>query len=52
MLISEGVKNMLPFLNNDELEKGIKVYQNFPGAERVKKFGCVAIGIKVIESNI
>lgn len=50
MLISEGVKNMLPFLNNDELEKGIKVYQNFPGAERVKKFGCVAIGIKVIGS--
>ena len=52
MLISEGVKNMLPFLNNDELEKGIKVYQNFPGAERVKKFDCVAIGIKIIESNI
>lgn len=50
MLISEGVKNMLPFLNNDELEKGIKVYQNFPGAERVKKYGCIAIGIKVTGS--
>ena len=52
MLISEGVKNMLPFLDDDELEKGIKVYQNFPGAERVKKFGCVAIGINVTESKL
>ena len=50
MLISEGVKNMLPFLNNDELEKGIILYQNFLGAERVKKFGCVAIGIKITGS--
>ncbi|MBR1735121.1 MAG: ASCH domain-containing protein [Alphaproteobacteria bacterium] len=52
MLKSEGVKNMLPFLNDDDLEKGIQVYQNFPGSERVKKFGCVAIGIKVTESKL
>ena len=52
MLKSEGVKNMLPFLNNDDLKKGIQVYQNFPGSERVKKFGCVAIGIKVTESKL
>ena len=51
MLKSEGVKNMLPFLNDDELKKGIQVYQNFPGSERVKKFGCVAIGIRVTESK-
>ena len=43
MLKSEGVRNMLPFLSDDDLEKGIQVYQNFPGSERVKKFGCVAI---------
>lgn len=52
MLKSEGVKNMLPFLNDTDLEKGIQVYQNFPGAERVKKFGCVVIGIDVTESKL
>ena len=52
MLKSEGVKNMLPFLNDNDLEKGIQVYQNFPGSERVKKFGCVAIGMKVTESKL
>ena len=52
MLKSEGVKNMLPFLNDDDPEKGIQVYQNFPGSERIKKFGCVAIGMKVTESKL
>ncbi len=52
MLKTEGVSNMLPFLNDDDLIKGIQVYRNFPGAERVKKFGCVAIGINVTESKL
>ena len=52
MLKSEGVKNMLPFLDNAALLKGIQVYQNFPKSERVKKFGCVAIGIDVTESKL
>lgn len=52
MLLSEGVKNMLPFLDAEDLEQGIKVYESFPGAERVKKFGCVAIGIKVIKAKL
>lgn len=52
MLISEGVKNMLPFLNDDELERGIEVYQSFPGSNRVKQFGCVAIGINVVDSRL
>jgi len=43
---------MLPFLANSDLEKGVQVYENFPGAERVAKFGCVAIGIKVTEASI
>ncbi len=52
MLKSEGVKNMLPFLDDNDLEKGVQIYQNFPGSERVKKFGCVAIGVKVTESKL
>ena len=52
MLKLEGVKNMLPFLADDDLNEGIQVYQNFPGSERVKKFGCVAIGIEVTESKL
>ena len=52
MLRSEGVKNMLPFLNDDELEKGIGVYQAFPGSARVKQFGCVAIGIKITTAQL
>ncbi len=47
MLISEGVSNMLPFLKDHELSKGIAIYNAFPGASRVDKFGCVAIGISV-----
>ena len=52
MLFVEGVKNMLPFLNSGDLERGIKVYEKFPGSERVRKYGCVAIGIRVIEANL
>lgn len=52
MLKTEGVKNMLPFLDEFDLEKGVQVYENFPRAERVAKFGCVAIGIKVTEANL
>ncbi|MCR5225346.1 MAG: ASCH domain-containing protein [Alphaproteobacteria bacterium] len=52
MLKTEGVKNMLPFLDDSDLEKGVQVYENFPGAERVRKFGCVAIGIKVTEAKL
>lgn len=52
MLRFEGVKNMLPFLENDEIEKGIEVYNSFPGSARVKIFGCVAIGIKVIKYKL
>ena len=52
MLLTEGVKNMLPFLDSEDLEQGIKTYESFPGSERVKKFGCVAIGIKVIKAKL
>jgi len=52
MLRFEGVKNMLPFLENNDIEKGIKVYNTFPNSNRVKIFGCVAIGIKVIKYKL
>ena len=51
MLKSEGVHNMLPFLTDAELEKGVQVYYHFPGSRRVQEFGCVAIGLKVTESS-
>lgn len=50
MLRLEGVKNMLPFLDDSDIEKGVRIYQEFPGWERVVKYGCVAFGIKIIES--
>lgn len=52
MLTSEGVSNMLPFLEDHELTKGIAVYNAFPGASRVYQFGCVAIGITVTKFNL
>ena len=47
MLKNEGVRNMLPFLKDGDLTEGIRVYRNFPGADRVKQFGCTAIGIRI-----
>lgn len=52
MLRKEGVSNMLPFLDNDDISAAIDVYNAFPGAERVKKFGCAAIGIDVMEYKL
>lgn len=52
MLITEGVSNMLPFLKSEDLEQAIKIYESFPGAERIQEFGCVAIGIKIINANL
>ncbi len=51
MLKTEGVSNMLPFLKDHELAEGIAIYNAFPGASRVHKFGCVAIGITTFKSN-
>ena len=52
MLTSEGISNMLPFLEDHELTKGVAVYDSFPGASRVHQFGCVAIGITVTKFNL
>ncbi len=47
MLKNEGVRNMLPFLKDSDLTEGILVYRNFPGSDRVRQFGCTAIGIRI-----
>lgn len=50
MLSSEGFKNMVPFV--DSFEEALKVYNSFPGSNRVKKNGCCAIGIKYIKGKL
>lgn len=57
MLLENGVVNMLPQLKNFAknatpetlLSEGIKIYEKFPGAQGVKNFGCVAIGVKYLK---
>ena len=48
MLKNEKIRNLLPYVSN--IEDGVKVYMKFPGASRVKKMGCVAIGLEIINS--
>lgn len=57
MLVSEGVKNMLPNIDSDSsstpkmIAKGVKIYQSFPGySEDVKKYGAIAFGIQCIDT--
>lgn len=51
LLKAEGVKNIFPFLNDDDIEKGIQVFNEFPGWYLVEKYGCVAFGLEVVESK-
>lgn len=50
MFDAEGLYNMLPFART--VEEGVAAYEAFPGARRVAKMGCVAIGVQPIESNL
>ena len=52
MLQSEGVKNICPFLNENDLEKGVQIYQNLPEFFAAKKYGCVAFGLQIVESKL
>ena len=52
MLQTEGVKNIYPFLNDDDLEKGIQMYQNIAEFSLARKYGCMAFGIKIVESKL
>lgn len=57
MLRSKGVLSMLPQLGSRAnqvsseqlINEGVKIYQAFPGANRVRENGAVAIGVKFIE---
>ena len=51
MLKSEGVKTMLPFLQPDDIDEGIRVYESFPGGHEAIKKGCIAIGIDIQKNN-
>jgi len=50
MLNSEGVQNLVPFVDN--FNDALKIYNSFPGSERVRTFGCCAIGVKCLESKL
>ncbi len=43
MLTHEKFENMVPFV--DSIEDAIKIYESFPGANRINSLGCCAIGI-------
>ncbi len=57
MLNDKGVLSMLPQLesrskhisNQQLLQEAIKIYQGFPGSERVKQLGVLAIGVNFIK---
>jgi len=57
MLEAKGVVAMLPqmkdkaaYLSQEKLlEEGVRVYQSFPGSQRVYREGCVAIGVQFLE---
>lgn len=56
MVETQGVLNMLPQLEPLEcitthealVAEAIRVYEAFPGSERVDSLGCVAIGVKFL----
>ena len=50
MLNAEGFENMIPFA--ESFDEALRVYNSFPGAGRVKKNGCCAIGIKYLRGEI
>lgn len=57
MVETQGVLNMLPQLEPLEqsathealVAEAIRVYEAFPGSERVDSLGCVAIGVKFLQ---
>lgn len=58
MVVKEGVHNLLPQLKNRrELEgealinAAIRIYEGFPGSDRVRTQGCVAIGVKYLREG-
>ena len=50
MLESEGFQNLIPLAEN--VDKALEVYNKFPGAQRVTKYGCCVIGVQYLEGKI
>ena len=50
MILKEKTENIVPFVNSDE--EALKIYQSFPGWQRVKSLGCCAIGVKPLKSKL
>lgn len=50
MLALEGLQNMVPFV--ETTQKALDIYYSFPGAHRVKKLGCCAIGLDFFEEGV
>lgn len=46
MIVGEGLERLLP--NVKTVEQGIRIYNRFPRAERVRQYGALAIGIETI----
>lgn len=50
MLGAEGLENMVPFV--ETTQQALDIYNSFPGAVRVKKLGCCAIGLDFLEEGV
>lgn len=50
MLAVEGLKNMVPFV--ETTQQALDIYYRSPGAHRVKKLGCCAIGLDFLEEGV
>lgn len=56
MLVANGVLKMLPQLEEESkhlseqelLRAGVRIYESFPGSQRVNTYGAVAIGVKFL----
>lgn len=48
----EGVKNIFPYLDNDDIENAVRFFKGFPGSELVKSYGCIAFGVEVSDEGI
>ena len=50
MLNGEGFKSMIPFVQS--FDEALRIYNSFPGANRVKVNGCCAIGIRYLRGEV
>lgn len=50
MVFTEGFHNLIPFAKDEK--DAIRIYKNFPGANRVQYNGCCAIGVKWLKGKL